>query len=78
MYAHEYANPWHKPHGKGYGPDVYRTDAKPREYRGYLIFERIPAVCWDVVKDGVCVTQRAGLNGAKRAIDAILGEECTA
>lgn len=29
---------------------------------------------WDVVKDGQCVTQMAGLNGAKQAIDELIAE----
>lgn len=66
-----YRNPWHKPGRPEYGPEFYSTDRAPRKYRGYLIYHRLPEV-WDVVKDGVCVTQRAGLNGAMQAIDAIL------
>lgn len=29
---------------------------------------------WDVVKDGICLTMRAGENGARRAIDELLQE----
>ena len=65
-----YSNPWHRPGQPQQGPREYSTDAKPIEYRGYQIFERIRGQCWDVVKDGTCVTQRAGLSGAKRFIDA--------
>lgn len=64
-----YKNPWHNPHDSKYGPESYETGAAPIEYRDYLIYERIPGHCWDVVKDGHCITQRAGLDGAKRAID---------
>ncbi|SDF83107.1 hypothetical protein [Thalassobaculum litoreum] len=63
-----YRNPFHKPHDSSYGPAIYETDATPEEYGGYLIYRRLPN-CWDVVKDGVCITQRAGPNGARRAID---------
>ena len=66
-----YKNPWHKPLNNMYGPAMYSTDAKPVKYRDYLIYERIPGTCWDVVKDGECVTQLAGPNGAKRAIDKL-------
>jgi len=66
-----YKNPWVK---KGLGPIEYATDAAPEEYKGYLIYCRPDATTgipvWDVVLGGVCVTQRAGINGAKRAIDA--------
>jgi hypothetical protein len=67
-----YRNPWHNPHDSRYGPPRFTTDARPIAYRGYLIYHRFES-CWDVVKDGVCVTQRAGLNGkggAKDWIDA--------
>lgn len=66
-----YRNPWHKPGRPEFGPEFYSTDAVPTEFRGYLIYHRLPKV-WDVVVDGKCVTQCAGFNGAKRAIDALL------
>lgn len=66
-----YKNPWHRPTQSHYGPAEYTTNAKPVEYRGYLIYERIDGHVWDVVKDGVCVTQRAGPNGARHAIDSL-------
>ncbi len=50
-------------------PAVYHTDAKPVPYRGFLIYQRIKGVCWDIVKDGICVGQYAGLSGAKGVID---------
>lgn len=65
-----YGNPWHKPGRPEYGPEFYQTDANPSEYRGYLIYHRTMSV-WDVVDNGVCVTQRAGINGARSAIDKI-------
>lgn len=64
-----YKNPWHNPVTNNYGPEYYITNVKPKEYKGYLIYERISGQVWDVVKDGTCITQRAGLNGAKQAID---------
>ena len=69
-----YRNPWHNPGRPEYGPAVYSTGVAPKEYRGYLIYHRQTNV-WDVVKDGVCVTQCAGLGGAKRAVDAMLEQE---
>lgn len=64
-----YKNPWHNPSNSMYGPERYYTHAEPKEYKGFLIYERITGSCWDVVKDGACVTQRAGPNGARRSID---------
>jgi hypothetical protein len=73
-----YRNPWHKerdPESRA----CFETDAKPMEYRGYLIYNRVPGKpgcgVWDVVKDGVCVSQLAGPNGARRAIDELLDGE---
>ena len=54
-----------------YGPENYSTDAKPVLYRDYLIYERIVGHVWDVVKNGSCIAQMAGPNGAKRAIDKL-------
>lgn len=71
MSTASYANPWHDPSASKYGPAEYETDVTPMEYRGYLIYERIPGQCWDVVLDGVCMTQRAGLRGAKQYVDNI-------
>jgi hypothetical protein len=66
-----YKNPWHQPAHREYGPAVYECQIAPVAYRGFLIYHRTPSV-WDVVKDGVCVTQRAGPTGARQAIDLIL------
>lgn len=66
-----YKNPWHKPEDRYSGPRLYECQYAPKEYKGYLIFERIYGTCWDVVKDGVCVTQRAGQNGARQYIDKL-------
>ena len=64
-----YKNPLHRPYDSTYGPDFYETSATGREYRGYLIYERIAGSVWDIVRDGVCVSQYAGPSGARRAID---------
>ena len=66
-----YSNPLHKPDHPEFGPAQFETDAQPQEYRGHLIYHRTGLV-WDVVKEGVCILQTAGPNGAKRAIDKIL------
>lgn len=69
-----YTNHWHNPLNAIYGPAVYVTDAKPVLHAGCELYERIPGpvgrCVWDVVRDGVCIHQRAGLNGAKRAAEA--------
>jgi len=69
-----YRNPWYKPKNPTYGPENYWTDSKPILYRDHLIYERITGHVWDVVKDDACITQMAGPNGAKRAIDKLQGE----
>lgn len=66
-----YQNSFHKPGRPEYGPEYYVTDAEPVAYRDHLIFQRLRE-CFDVVRDGVCIGQYAGLNGAKRYIDARL------
>jgi hypothetical protein len=66
-----YRNPWHEPRDPRYGPAEYETDARPVKHAGCLIYERIRGHCWDVVKDGVCRTQRAGPAGAREAAAAI-------
>jgi len=64
----KYQNPWHDPLKPYHGPECYHTAVEPEEYKGFLIYHRTPLV-WDVVLDGVCVTQRAGINGARKYID---------
>lgn len=64
----EYRNPWHRPNAPEYGPAVYVNTGAITHYRGYEIHHRLAHV-WDVVKDGECKTQRAGINGAKAWID---------
>jgi len=69
-----YKNPWYNPRrNSSYDPEYYETDAKPKEYKGYLIYERIPGQVWDIVKDGVCVGQMAGPNGARQRVDELTG-----
>jgi len=64
-----YRNPWHNPLLPMYGPAMYETAATPKFYKGYAIYERISGTCWDVVANGVCLTQRAGPRGAREYID---------
>lgn len=63
-----YRNSFHQPRDTTYGPEFYETYARPIEHRGFLIFQRLPQ-CFDIVENGVCVGQLAGLNGAKSAIE---------
>lgn len=71
----KYKNLCFKPSKPEYGPEFYETDVKPTDYRGYLVYERIKGSVWDVVKDDVCITQMAGMSGAKAAIDAVEDEK---
>jgi len=71
-----YRNQWHRPEEPHYGPAVYETRFPSQPYRGFDVYERMPNV-FDVVKDGVCVGQFAGYDGAKRNIDAYLDGEAT-
>ena len=66
-----YRNPWHNPSKLCGGPAFYRADSKPVVYRGCHIY-RIQHGHYDVVKSGICLTQRGGLQGAKLAIDNML------
>lgn len=75
---YEYKNSWYETLGRknlSHDPPVYSTNVTPTEYKGYLIFERIPKTCFDVVKEGVCISQCMGLNGAKRRIEQFLSLE---
>lgn len=73
-----YRNRWHKPTDKHSGPACFTTEAQPVAYRGYLIYNRIAGTVgkgdgvWDVVKDGVCVSQYAGPTGARGGVDKLL------
>lgn len=56
---------------------MYCTEVEPAEYKGYLIYNRVDGYgvrgrgVWDVVRNGVCVSQRAGPNGARQFIDSL-------
>ena len=70
-----YRNPWHNAKNNTYGPAVYETSAEPVQYGGYQLYMRVqgrPGACGvDVVREGVCVTQMAGMNGARRSVDRL-------
>lgn len=63
-----YRNPWHKIGRPEYGPAVYHTTARPMQMGSALVYERVKGHVWDVGVNGVCVTQRAGINGARRYV----------
>jgi len=78
-----YKNPWHidKPYklsedgwrnSGNQGPEFYETDSPAMEYAGCLIYARqeFGYTIFDVVLNGICVAQRAGINGAKAAAEA--------
>jgi hypothetical protein len=72
MKPYRYKNPWHTPSGN-YGPEFYEANSKPHHYRGYDIY-RQGEKHYDIVKDGMCITQRCGWS--KELIDRIInGEE---
>jgi hypothetical protein len=66
-----YRNPWFSPM-HGHDPEFYVTDAKPVEWRGVFVYQRLKGICWDYVKDGVCLTQRAGASRYREVIDELL------
>jgi hypothetical protein len=49
----------------------YTASENPTLYKGFEIHERPErhGIVWDVVKDSIIITMRAGLNGAKQFID---------
>ncbi len=65
-----YRNPWYREGQYNHGPEFYETEARPVRHADCLIYQRIRGACWDVVRDEVCVAQRAGLEGAKRAAES--------
>lgn len=69
---HTYRNPFHSANYTGSEP-VITTDVTPQEYREHLIF-KIHSARYDVVKDGVMVTQAAGPSGARHLVDELIFE----
>ncbi len=63
-----YKNPWHNPENRYSGPAYYETDKRPKQHLDYFIF-KIHRMRYDLVKDGVCVRQFAGPNGAIRFLN---------
>ena len=65
--------------GNGVGTEYYESDATPIPFNDCLIYERkeYGYPVFDVVLNGVAVTQRAGLDGAKEAAAARRWEKNT-
>jgi len=77
-----YKNSFYKPKEHNlYSPEnfTYNPDTGQgiTEYKGYTIYARWDrfALCYDIVKDGVCIAQYAGARGAQEAIDKIIAGE---
>lgn len=72
----KYKNSWHKANSIA-TQEYFETDSVPVEYNGYLIYERMDTgySVFDIVLDGVCVSQCNGLNGAKKEIDRRISPE---
>ena len=60
-----------------YSPEYFNynpgTGEGVEEYKGHTIYARWDrfALCYDIVKDGICISQMAGPNGAKRKVDEL-------
>lgn len=69
-----YKNPWCLS-ARNKSPEYYETKAVPVEHAGCFIYERldpetgIPIFDVVVKNTALCVSQRAGLNGAKQAAE---------
>lgn len=61
-----YTNPW----ARNNEPKEYIRFDKPTEYNGCQIFH-VHQNQFDVVKAGVCISQRGGLEGAKKCADVV-------
>lgn len=66
MATHTFRNPWAKPTE----PQDYVRNIEPVEYLGCEIFHVFPNQ-FDVVKSGVCISQRVGMEGAKQAAEVV-------
>ena len=74
----KYKNPWYKAKERNpYSPEYFRYNSGSgdgiEEYKGFTIYARWDrfALCYDIVKDDICISQMAGPNGARRKIDEL-------
>src|ERR1043165_624803 len=72
----EYVNPWHDPRRPNYGPVYFKTDAKTHEYAGCQIY-KVSSIQFDVVKNGICLTQVGSMKVAQKYIDIFNGPRPT-
>jgi len=61
-----YTNPW----AKDNEPKIYTRNAVPVDYKDCQIV-KVNSNQYDVVKSGVCIGQRGGLEGAKKIADLV-------
>jgi hypothetical protein len=61
-----YTNPW----AKEYEPKEYTRNIEPVEYNGCQIVKVHPTQ-YDLVKSGICIAQRWGLEGVKVCADVV-------
>lgn len=72
-----YYNPFYSDKYQG-SKKYIEIRSEPIEFLGFLIYERVSGICFDIVKDGVCCGMYAGINGAKNAIKNIINDTITA
>ena len=77
-----YRNSFHSDNPyKSIGPEVFKTDATPEEYRGFRIYPRVPTSGRfnygeiDAVIGGACVMISCTVQGAKNRIDKLLAND---
>lgn len=65
-----YKNPWYDPKNP-YSKPEFESESEPVSCNGCFIYRReeFGEPIFDVVLDGMCVAQRYGLNGAKKAVE---------
>ncbi len=64
--THTYRNPWAKPHE----PQYYIRNVEPFDHAGCQIYHALPDQ-WDVVKAGVCISQRTDRSGAIQCAEVV-------
>ena len=62
----KYTNPW----AQGTEPKEYNRSVEPIEYNGCQII-KVHQFQYDLIKSGVCIAQRCGLEGVKRCADIV-------
>jgi hypothetical protein len=67
----KYKNPWHNPDDPRLGPKEYENNEPAEEYKGFLIIRHKAegGIWYDLVKKGVCVSQRETPAALKQFVD---------